>query len=357
MAACGRTASSAVMPSRLISLTGAVALALTSAGCIGLGGQRIGIDRADYTVRLRDSEKAELLSNIVALRFGDAPSFLSVASVISQYTRETSGRLHLEISAPGDDSPANTDGSVLFRETPTVTYTPMSGERFARSLLSPIPPASLLGMIEAGWAADDLFHIAVRSINGIRAGARAPLFATPADPEFPVIVAAIRRLQASGALSIRLKQEDGVWASVARLSATLTDQDRADLETLANTLNLRPEGRDMRVVFAVEPVAKDELAVTTRSMLEVLQEMGQGVDLTGADRGGGVFDPSDLIRVHSGPRAPDHVHVAIQQRGRWFWIEQDDTASIRAFLLVQILMSLNDDTGAARSPLVTIPAG
>ncbi|QTC90226.1 hypothetical protein [Brevundimonas goettingensis] len=341
------------MPSRLVTLAGVLTLALTGGGCIGLGGQRIGIDRADYTVRLRDSEKAELLSNIVALRFGDAPSFLSVASVISQYTRETSGRLHLELSGPGDDSPANTDGSVLFRETPTVTYTPMSGERFARSLLSPIPPASLLGMIEAGWAADDLFHIAVRSINGVRAGARAPLFATPADPDFPVVVGAIRRLQASGALSIRLKQEANVWASVARLSATLTDQDRADLETLATTLNLRPEGRDMRVVFAVEPVARDELAVTTRSMLEVLQEMGQGVDLTGAD----VFDPNDLIHVHSGPKAPDHVHVAVQQRGRWFWIEQDDTASIRAFLLAQILMSLNDDTGAARSPLVTIPAG
>lgn len=353
MAGCGRTASSAAMPSRLISLTGAVALALTSGGCIGLGGQRIGIDRADYTVRLRDSEKAELLSNIVALRFGDAPSFLSVASVISQYTRETSGRMHLTVSPPGDDSPGNADGSILFRETPTVTYTPMSGERFSRSLLSPIPPASLLGMIEAGWAADDLFRIAVLSINGVRAGARAPLFATPGDPNFPVVVGALRRLQASGALSIRLKQEDGVWASVARLSATLSDQDRADLETLSALLDLRPEGRDMRVVFAVEPVQKDELALTTRSMLEVLQEMGQGVDLTGTD----LFDPADLIRVHSGPKAPDQVHVAAQQRGRWFWIEQDDTASIRAFLLVQILMSLNDDTGAARSPLVTIPAG
>jgi len=352
MAGLRQTGFSAAMPSRLVTLAGVVSLALTSGGCIGLGGQRIGIDRADYTVRLRDSEKAELLSNIVALRFGDAPSFLSVASVISQYTRETSGRLHLDLSPPVDDSPGNTDGSILFRETPTVTYTPMSGERFARSLLSPIPPASLLGMIEAGWAADDLFHIAVRSINGVRAGARAPLFATPGDPDFAV-VGALRRLQASGALSIRLKQEDGVWASVARLSETMTDQDRADLATLSNLLNLRPEGRDMRVVFAVEPVAKDELALTTRSMIEVLQEMGQGVDLTGEDR----FDPGDLIRVHSGPKAPDQVHVAVQQRGRWFWIEQDDTASIRAFLLAQILMSLNDDTGAARSPLVTIPAG
>jgi len=353
MAGPGRTASSAPMPSRLAPVLCLLSVALSAGGCIGLGGQRIGIDRADYTVRLRDSEKAELLSNIVALRFGDAPSFLSVASVISQYTRETSGRMNLDFSPPGDDSPGGADGGVLFRETPTVTYTPMSGERFARSLLSPIPPASLLGMIEAGWAADDLFHIAVRSINGVRAGARAPLFATPGDPEFATVVGAIRRLQASGALSIRLKQENGVWASVARLSATLTDQDRADLETLSRILNLRPAGRDMPVVFAVEPVAREELALTTRSMLEVLQEMGQGVDLTGEDR----FDPNDLIRVHSGPKAPAYAHVAVQQRGRWFWIAQDDAASIRAFLLVQIVMSLNDDTGAARSPLVTIPAG
>jgi len=337
---------------RLAHGTGLAAAVLAVSGCVGLGAQRIEIDRADYTVRLRDSEKTELLSNIVALRFGDAPSFLSVASVISQYTRETSGRMNLEFS-PGDDSPGGVDGSVLFRETPTVTYTPMSGERFARSLLAPIPPASLLGMVEAGWAADDLIRLSVRSVNGVRNGARAPLFAAPGDPAFGEVVEAMRRLQLSGGLSVRLVQHETTWSASARLGERLSDQDQVDLDTLRRSLRLRAGGGDIRIVFAAEAAGDDELAISTRSMLEVLQEMSRGVDVAGD----GVFDPQDLIRVHSGARPPPHPHVAVLRQGRWYWIEAEDEASVRAFLLVQILMSLNDDTAVTRSPLVTIPAG
>ena len=330
-----------------------VALAPATGGCFGLGAERIGIDRSDYTQRLRESEKAELLSIVVALRYGDAPGFLSVASVISQYTRETSGRFSISASPPVDEDAGNIDGGILLRETPTVTYTPMTGERFARSMLAPIPPASLLGMIEAGWAADDLFLVGVRSINGVRNGGRAPLFRTPGDPEFRTVVEAIRRLQLSGALSMRISQQEGVWSASGRLGANLTEQDRADIATLRQLLRLESDTEDLRIVFATEPSGPTELALTTRSMLAVLQELGQGVDVTGE----GQFDPYGLIRIYSGPEAPARTHVAVYQRERWFWIHADDTRSIRVFLLVQILISLNDDGGATRAPLVTIPAG
>ena len=79
-------------------------LAALLAGCTGLGPARIGIDRTDYTERLRRSEKEQLLANTVALHHGDAPMFLGVSSVISQYTRESSGELHAAVSpAPDND--------------------------------------------------------------------------------------------------------------------------------------------------------------------------------------------------------------------------------------------------------------
>lgn len=340
------------MRRRLSSLICLASLAPAMGGCFGLGAERLGIDRSDYTQRLRDSEKAELLSNIVALRYGDSPSFLSVASVISQYTRETSGRFSISASPPVDEDAGNIDGGILLRETPTVTYTPMTGERFARGMLAPIPPASLLGMIEAGWAADDLFLVGVRSINGVRNGGRAPLFRTPGDPEFRTVVEAIRRLQLSGALSVRISQEDGVYSASGRLGANLTEQDRADIATVRHLLRLE-DTQDLKIVFATEPSGPSELALTTRSMLAVLQELGQGIDVAGE----GQFDPYGLIRIYSGPEPPDHTHVAVHQRGRWFWIHAEDSRSIRAFLLVQILISLNEGGGATRAPLVTIPAG
>ena len=63
--------------------------------------QRLGIDRADCADHLRETNKEQLLLNIVALRYGDAPLFLEVSSVISHYTREGSA----SASARIDPSP------------------------------------------------------------------------------------------------------------------------------------------------------------------------------------------------------------------------------------------------------------
>jgi hypothetical protein len=326
---------------------------LALGGCVGLGAQRVGVDRGDYTQRLRESEKAQLLSNIVALRYGDAPLFLSVTSVISQYTLETSGGLRITLSPPVDSETGEANAAVVLRETPTVTYTPMSGERFSHSLLAPIPPVSLLAMMEAGWASDQLFRLAVRSFNGIDNVSLAPLFAHDADPRFGPLTAALRRLQRSGAISVRMREHDKAFSAVVRLATNLTPAQQGDLETLRAQMGFTFAGRELTIVFSSNAGAAGEVAVATRSMFEVLQEMSQCVDLTGGDR----FPADPLLRIHSGAAAPAHAHVAVQHRGRWFWIAEDDEPSKQAFLLAQVLMSLSDDTSAAHAPLVTIPAG
>lgn len=328
-------------------------VALAGAGCATIGAQRVGIDRDDYTERLRDSEKEQLLSNIVAMRHGDAPLFLSVSSVISQYTRESSGGMNLKLSPPSDVETGGVSGNVLLRESPTVTYTPLSGERFTRSLLSPLPPGSLLAMMEAGWASDHLLRIAVRSINGVRNSSRAELFAQTGDPQFETVAAAMRRLQASGALVVRLHAQEHGVGGVAQLAPDLAPAQIADIELLKRLLGVKFDGADMKVVFAARPMAPGELAVSTRSMFEVLAEMAQGVDLTGT----GQFPADALVRVRSGTSRPAQAHVVVRRGGRWFWIAADDERSKQVFLLVQVMLSLSDEAGAGRAPLVTIPAG
>ncbi len=54
-------------------------------GCSGIGPGTVLRDRFDYTAAISDSWKDEMLLNLVKIRYGDAPVFLDVASVISQY--------------------------------------------------------------------------------------------------------------------------------------------------------------------------------------------------------------------------------------------------------------------------------
>ncbi len=48
-----------------------------------------------------------------------------------------------------------------FTDRPTVTYNPLMGERFARSLMTPIPPPALMSLIQAGYPVDLVLRLAV----------------------------------------------------------------------------------------------------------------------------------------------------------------------------------------------------
>lgn len=345
----------------------ALTFALVVCGCSSIGAQRLGIDRADYSTHLRETNKEQLLLNIVAMRYGDAPLFLEVSSVISQYTREGSLNANVRIDPKPDiDDKGGIGGSVLLRETPTITYAPLSGERFSRSLLAPLPPASLLAMIEAGWPPELLFQLAARAINGVSNGSRDPLFARPADPEFDRVLAALGRLQRSSAMVMHITRggdKEG-FTAIASLAPGLTDTDRADLAYIVKTLHLPGGGgNDLKVVFAEAQTAPDQLAIGTRSMFEIFSEMAQGVEVPEGDQARAMPTPGEavygepLIRIRSGAQRPPDAHVAVRYRARWFWIDGTDTRSKRAFLLAQILLSLNDSSGNANAPLVTIPTG
>jgi hypothetical protein len=329
-----------------------LAVSLALGGCTSLGVRQVGVDRVDYIDKLRDSEKQQLLSNIVAIRYGDAPLFLNVTSVISQYTREASAHVGATLNPASDSDGGSAGGEVLLRETPTVTYTPVTGTRFARSILAPMPPASLLAMMEAGWASDDLLRVGVRSINGVANASHAGLFEQKPDPRFDEVAAAFRRLQRNGAVSVRLKERDKAYSGSALVGSDISDADRADLALLKRTLGLRFDGGESTVVFA-KVGGEDELALATRSMFEILSELALGVEIGD----GAAQSATALIRVRSGPEAPADAYGSVRYRGRWFWIDGADERSRRIFLLAQMLLFLNDEEGATHAPLLTIPAG
>ena len=130
-------------------------------------------DRFEYITAISNSWKAQMLLNLVKLRYGDAPVFLDVASVINQYGIE--GSLGFSGSWAENAQPPwpfgalyNLFGSARYAERPTITYSPLSGEKFARSLMTPIPPAAVLNFLQAGYPVDLVLRLTVHSVNGIR---------------------------------------------------------------------------------------------------------------------------------------------------------------------------------------------
>ena len=174
-------------------LSGLVILLL--AGCAGLGPQTVSRDRFDYTEAISDSWKRQMLFNMVKIRYGDAPVFLDVSSVISQY--QIAGQVNLGATIkPHPWSTSETVGAFgHYVDRPTITYTPIMGDKFARSLMSPIPPSAILSLVQGGYPVDLVFRLLVHEVNGIRNRFGGDARAQSADPEFYTLIEKMRRIQ------------------------------------------------------------------------------------------------------------------------------------------------------------------
>ena len=122
------------------------------------------------------------------------------------------------------------------------------------------------------------------------------------------------------------------------------------------------------MIRTATPRSDEEIAMLTRSMLEILIDLAASIDVpllhveegrTPATRsfetdGPGGFRP--MIRIQSGSESPGDAFVAIPYRGHWFWVEDRDHPSKGMFSFLLILMSLADVDPGKGIPLITIPA-
>jgi hypothetical protein len=345
-------------------------LAFAVAACASIGPGTVPRDRSGYIAAVADSWKEQTLLNVVRMRYGDAPSFVDVSSVISSYTFE--GQLSAGGQIPatsGTSGFATVGGMATYTDRPTITYTPLAGEKFARSLLRPIPPSAIFELIQAGYPADVVLQMTARAINGLSNRNSLGGDTGAADPDFYAVLAALRRLQLSGDVTLRLEMRGSEEVGILLLSARTSDEARRDLEFVLNALKVRPT-KDGEIVLSFGAVQRNEseIALLSRSMLGVLLEVASGIDVPGADVSQGrtapsarredASDPRDrpLIRIHSGPAPSAGAYALVHYRGAAYWIGDDDLPSKRVFTFLMMFFSLAETGTPAPPPVVTIPA-
>lgn len=348
----------------------ALAVSLLLGGCVHMGPRTVAVDRFDYSTAIADSWKQQTLLNIVKLRYQDLPVFVDVASIVAGYSLQTGvnvgGTLSTERAVQGNFLSAG--GQAIYTDRPTITYVPLTGEKFLRGLVTPIDPKSIFSMLQSGYAADFILALTVESLNGVRNRSTAGGTLREADPEFARVLELLRDIQAAGAVGMRVEKDEakGTTGVFFFRSENLPAEVVEKSAEVRRLLGLPADQQKFVLTFSPLRGGPGELSVNSRSMLQIMGAFATYLDVPEAHlqehRALPAFEHAAAesrqarVRIHSGSASPPDAFAAVRYRDTWFWIDDSDLETKRAMTAVMFFFTLAETGGGEKLPLVTIPA-
>lgn len=348
---------------RVITRIWLLSITLFAASCSSIGPQTVNNDRLDYSSALATSWKDQTLLNIVKFRYLDAPIFLDVSSVVSSREVFTEANVTPRIF-PSQKPETYIEGNVGGRYTdrPTISYTPLSGERLVNNQLRPIPPAVVFSMIEAGHDPATILLITARSISGLY-NHFVSVEDLTASSDFGALLLTLREIHRQRGLGVRSEQkgkETRTWIYFRRSASGDLARQIAYVKRLLHL--------DNRAEYLLTPGSRPKagaISVLTRSLHEVMAELSTGVEVPEADletgraprlgRADSVTQGVPILQVKSGASFPPDAYAHVYYRNRYFWIDDGDIRSKRSFLILLLFTALAENQNHQQVPILTTP--
>ena len=357
---------------RLISsILATSVLAVVIGGCHQAGPASVKIGRAGYNIAIQQTNSEQLLLNLVRLRYRDTPFFMEVSSVSTSFD--------FDASAAASASLPESEGKIYglgvgigYSESPTVSYTPLQGDRFVRQLMSPVDLNTILLLYHSGWSIERIFGVCLQSINGVKnapsASGPTPDY-VPEYEEFQEAVKLLRELQLRRVLDMGHAPSDDPNKPHVEMRIAKDALEWDQVKQFCNLLGLEHRLTPIRLITGGTG-GKDRIAAVPRSLMGSLFYLSQSVEVppederlgrvtVSRDDQGNRFDwkkvTGGLMHIHSVEKRPSNSYVAIYYRGSWFYIDDSDLTSKSTFSLLMQLFSLQAGEIKSTAPILTLP--
>ena len=339
------------------------------AGCTATGPMAIRSGRLTYNEAIAETNSQQMLLAILHNRYAEQSHLLAVASVTANVRVITRAAIQLGI---GDA--ANYTGNLVpfsagavYEENPTISYTPVGGQQYLHQVTSPVSVSVLANLTTTQADPVPFYKALVFSVNGIYNPGFLYTSVEP-DPRFNRFVKLMTRLAQVHRLHwIEDPPNSGNFAVV------ISDYAPAHATEVAELLRLLglsvPRDPSQAVVLPVSQALngsnQGSIAITTRSVMHLMEILSASVELPQKDEGNGTTIDYPLLgpagrglHIHYSEAKPDHPAVAVQYRDGWFYIDDKDITTKQFFRLLADLWSVciaecTDKKSTA--PVLTIP--
>jgi hypothetical protein len=347
-------------------------LVLGPMGCLNFGPISLKSERSKYNMAIQKTNDEQLLLNLVRLKYRDTPFFLEVGNVASQFRMKNKASISAKLESMVKDI-FNLGASTSYEESPTVSYTPLQGDKFVKNILSTLPLKTITLLIHSGWSIERVFRVCFQLLGHLEnaPGASGP---TPKlAPEYKDFLRTVKYLQEldnQDALRVNYQEFNGQPQMVLQiLNEAKTSKPALEF---ANSLSASPSKNQYILTHYPTPDQVKYLRIVPRSLLGMLFYLSQSIDIPKRDllKGkvtltktskGDDFDwfevTGDLLTIRSSEEKPLRATVRVFYRDTWFYIDDSDLNSKSTFSLLMQIYSLQSGAIKSTEPILTIGVG
>jgi hypothetical protein len=340
--------------------------------CANFGPRQLPSNRLRYNYSLENSDIQQRLLNIVRLRYSDAPYFLNVSSIVSQFTYSGNlgaGLANNILTARAKSPIWQATGGGVLTEAPTITYTPLQGKKYVSMLLTPIDLTVIYMMIREGWAIDRIFRLLLQKFGPLDNGMHAYgtiLTSIPHYDEFRKFSNVLRVLQYNNLIETddeTINKKPAIKFTVLNFNTLNTAQRK-----ILARVNLTPSTPTIWLV-AFSSTNKQYINIQTRTVLSVFNYLSKAVDVPQEHvsnqsaaqvrmNNGQMHDWTSaiqgMLRIYVAEHKPTGAAVAIRYRKHWFYIKDNDFDSKQTLDLLTLIVNIYEGSPSSSAPVFTI---